>query len=147
MTEEFDFAAESAALKEQFDTGDGRALLDVIQLAFAHHQRVPEWAGAALMGIIQRAEDGAFASWDQPFGPPQRMGTPKGAIRRSRERLAHAAAEDEFAKQAKEQGKRPALDNEFFEAAARRSGLGGRSTVMQLYSAFAKKLRRLISTD
>jgi hypothetical protein len=45
MTEEFDFAAESAALKEQFNTGDGRALLDVIQLAFAHHQRVPEWAG------------------------------------------------------------------------------------------------------
>jgi hypothetical protein len=148
MTEEFDFAAESAALEKQFRAGDGSALLAAIEMAFLHHQLNPEWAGVALMGILQRAADGAYASYDEAFGPPWRIGSeganpvaeqsPKEARRRSQERLAYEAVEDEVAKQIREEGKAH-RDNELFEAAAERAGVGKRTKTQDLYSASTQK--------
>jgi hypothetical protein len=100
-----DFAAESAALQKQFESGKGVALLDMLLLAYVRRQVPPEWAGVALGAVLQRGADGAWESWDQVFGPPWRTGTLKEARRRSQARLAYEAVESEIAKQVEERRK------------------------------------------
>jgi hypothetical protein len=141
MSEEIDFDAESAAFKKQYEAGDGAALLHMIVAAWAHRQVVPEWAGAELMRLCIRAGDGNIASWDDVFGKPWGSGQQRGARTRGRALGAYLAVQDQIAEETRATGKRPPIDNELLERAARRSGIGGRSTIGELYALVERAVK------
>jgi hypothetical protein len=139
--EEIDFEAESAAFEQQYEAGDRAALLHVIVAAWAHRQAVPEWAGAELARLSMRADDGNIASWDDVFGRPWGSGQQRGARTRGRALGAYLAVQDQIAEETRTTGKRPAIDNELLERAAKRSGVGGRSTVEKLYALVTRAVK------
>jgi hypothetical protein len=130
-----DFAAESYRFEEQyFWYREGIDLLDAVLLAWRHRQLVPDWVGQNLARIRQQGRDGNIESWDDLFGKPWGSGQQRGAWTRTRAVGAYLAVQELIAEEALTTGKPPAIDSALFERAGRRSGIGGRSTVAELYS-------------
>ncbi|WBQ11442.1 hypothetical protein L2D01_06580 [Hyphomonadaceae bacterium ML37] len=78
MTEKTDtpdlHALMETALREQWQNGDGKALLYAVRDALAWNRPVPDWAREAFITSVDDVVQERVRSWDQAFGAPFEKG-------------------------------------------------------------------------
>jgi hypothetical protein len=126
----------SILIKADFDAGDGAALLRIVRFCSIYGWPLPGWAGQAFDSICARAEQGDVASWDDVFGKPFAGKQRRAVQTRSRRYEVWGKVRDIV------EAESAPVTNELFERVGRELGIGGKSTVSDLYYEVDQAVRR-----
>ena len=109
-----------------------RNALATIAYCLDEHLAIPDWAPAVLAWFYRGQLEGNYRSWDQVFGKP----TTKKRASTGRRDLDSLNKIADMVDSAKANG--TPIDNHLFETIGRTLGIGGKSRVIELYSAWCR---------
>src|SRR5262245_56556155 len=137
--DEIDPGAECEHFRVAYEAGDRRALWHALVFCAVHDIRMWHWLASEIIAIQRAAEAGKIPTWnhvfgDKPCGEGQRRGAATFARRFEVYNRIQAA---------KDAGR--AIDDQLFEDIGRELGVGGRSTVADLYGWVNRVIQRLYS--
>jgi hypothetical protein len=135
MTADLDDESIRTILHDEFKRGDNAALLRALVICAQHHWPIPEWAGMALEKAYRLAEQGAIKSWDQIFGSPLPKGRQQRGLQTKSRRFEVWCRIEDL------QNEGNAIDNDLFERVGKELGIGGKTTVADLYAEVERILR------
>jgi hypothetical protein len=132
----------SALQREGYEAGDKddnkAALLQMILICVQDQRPLPDWAGTAFEKVYHKVLTGEFRSWDDVFGKPHPKGRHLNAVRLENQMWeVYARVRDIHKKDG------VPINNELFEHVGTELGLGGRTTVSELYGIVQHILNRL----
>jgi hypothetical protein len=137
-TDPVTFEDYSALQRKGYEAGDKAALLQMILLCVEHQKPLPDWAGTAFEELYHQVIMGGARSWDDAFGSPHPKGRHVNAVRLEKLKYkVHRRVRDIHDKE------RVPIDNELFERVGRELGIGGKTTVSELYGKVERILNRL----
>jgi hypothetical protein len=133
-----DHAAESANFLAALEGGNKQALWQAIVYCAAHHIPLWDWLSDGLLLIDNAVEAGIeeIETWDDVFGKLWGRGQRRGAHTWAQRWKVYTRVEE-----AKDAGK--AINGQLFEDIGKDLGIGGRTTVSNLYGSVDRSKRRL----
>jgi hypothetical protein len=139
MIEQKAFDELSEELRRDLEKGDRSALLQMVYHAAQHRRPLPEWAAEAFPIAYTWVMRGSARTWDDAFGPPFPAGTHIHKLKLESRRyevyqLVQEIHRDEGCP----------IDDELFERVGREMGIGGKTTIKDLYGPVARALRWLV---
>jgi hypothetical protein len=117
-------------MKRQFDRGDKALLLYAIYTCLESGRPLPEWVRVAFSNAYESAMGDEIKSWDDAFGKPH----PKG-MHVDKERR-HLVFRNEIKRRVEES---KTIDEKLFAKIGRDLGIGGSTTVKNIYYGISKK--------
>jgi len=124
-------------LKESLEGGDKSALLDAIYYCCLMKRPLPEWLRLAFLGAYDSKTGYEIKSWDDAFGQPH----PKSAHLKKEKRnfeIRHVIMQ-----RVQELVSEKPVDKELFEKIGKDLGIGGGTTVSEIYYEERRRLKEI----
>jgi hypothetical protein len=125
-------------LQEKFDHSNKSALLYAIYYCCLMKRPLPEWLRRAFLGAYESATGYEIKSWDDAFDRPH----PKGAHVTKKKR--YFDSRDIIMQRVQELRSEMPLDKNLFEKIGKELGIGGGTTVSEIYYEECRRLKEII---